>query len=94
MRVRRYTTEPRLRGRKLQDTRLRIWSESPFCQSCKKMVFYPDGFELDHKRPIHKGGGDEDENLQVLCPECHNRKTIQEAGKTYRVPIGIDGWPV
>lgn len=36
-------------------------------------------FELDHIKPIHKGGdGVGFENTQVLCVKCHRAKTAQD----------------
>jgi 5-methylcytosine-specific restriction protein A len=84
----------RLAGRKLQATRLRLWAKGPLCKTCNRLTRYPDGFELDHKLPIHKGGDNTDGNLQILCPECHLKKSADDMGKTYRAPIGLDGWPV
>lgn len=37
----------RLRGRKLQARRLRIWKDNPHCAHCKRLVGYPYGFHLD-----------------------------------------------
>ena len=88
------STDQRLRGRKLQATRLRLWARFPFCAKCKDLTMYPEGFELDHKTPVHKGGDGSDDNLQVLCPECHRAKTAEDMGTVYRVPIGLDGWPI
>ena len=31
-------------------------------------------FELDHIRAKSYGGGDEDANMQLLCPDCNQRK--------------------
>ena len=46
----------RLRGRKLQAARLRIWSADPHCARCRKLVAYPHGFELyrpdNYERPV------------------------------------------
>lgn len=86
--------EPRIRGRRLQATRLRIWSCDPRCAMCRKLTEYPSGFELDHRLALHKGGDNSDENLQVLCPECHEVKTAQDLGHRHRVEVGVDGWPV
>ena len=33
--------------------------------------------EIDHKHPVSRGGGDEVENLQLLCNSCNMRKGIQ-----------------
>ena len=35
-------------------------------------------FDVDHVTPIWKGGLDEPENMQALCPACHWRKTNRE----------------
>lgn len=34
--------------------------------------------ELDHITPLHLGGDNEVSNLQLLCHECHKRKTSAE----------------
>ena len=39
------------------------------------------GLECDHINPVHKGGGNELSNGQVLCTECHVEKTIVERGQ-------------
>ena len=33
--------------------------------------------EIDHKHPFSRGGGDEIDNLQLLCSPCNMRKGIQ-----------------
>jgi len=35
-------------------------------------------YDIDHVTPMWKGGLDEPENLQALCPACHRRKTNRE----------------
>lgn len=38
--------------------------------------------ELDHIRPLHRGGAAWDPgNLQVLCRDCHRKKTDTELGR-------------
>lgn len=52
------------------------------CREQKKLL--PETWELDHIQPLHLGGsnfydftdpGNNKNNLQVLCPLCHARKT-------------------
>ncbi|QIG58675.1 HNH endonuclease [Gordonia phage DatBoi] len=40
--------------------------------------------EVDHKIPVAEGGGDDLENLQSVCPECHKPKTHAESRRSYR----------
>lgn len=93
-------TDGRLRGRKLQAARLRIWSNDPHCAMCRKLVAYPRGFELDHKTAILKDGSNDDGNLQVLCIEvdergnktgCHIDKTAQDMGYAKRAEFDAQG---
>ena len=81
----------RLRGRKLQAARLRIWSADPHCARCGKLVAFPGGFELDHITALHKDGSNDDENMQVLCPSCHQSKTAQDCGYKERAKFDEQG---
>lgn len=86
-------TDGRLRGRRAQARRLRLWSKTPHCARCGKLTNYPDGFQLDHKVALANDGKDTDENLQVLCigPNgCHARKTAEDFGHRFR-PDQNDG---
>jgi hypothetical protein len=93
-------TDGRLRGRRLQATRLRIWSNDPHCARCRKLVAYPHGFELDHIKALHKDGStNDDDNMQVLCIEvkdgvkvgCHIDKTAEDMGYTKRAQFDAQG---
>lgn len=88
------SSDGRLRGRKAQARRLRLWSVDPHCVKCGRLTNYPDGFNLDHIVPLFKGGPDEDGNLQVLCVPCHDVKTMKDMGFVERVTVGLDGWPI
>ncbi|MFF3704463.1 HNH endonuclease [Pseudomonas qingdaonensis] len=76
------TSERRMTGSRLQARRLRLWTESPTCVECGRVVAYPNGFELDHRVPLHQGGADTDENCQILCcgpGGCHLKKTATDS---------------
>jgi 5-methylcytosine-specific restriction endonuclease McrA len=76
-------SEKRMAGRALQARRLRLWSACPYCVSCGKLTEFPQGFELDHKVPLHQGGPDTDGNCQILCAGldgCHAAKTSDDMG--------------
>lgn len=88
-------TDGRIRGRKLQARRLRLWSKDPRCARCGRLTNFPHDFELDHKVPLFKGGKDLDENCQILCiSPCHEDKTNEDLDRRITVAIGNDGWPM
>lgn len=43
------------------------------CKGCRQQ-YLPKDFHVDHIHPEAKGGGDEIENLQLLCANCNQRK--------------------
>jgi 5-methylcytosine-specific restriction endonuclease McrA len=52
------------------------------CPCCgDKLVKY----EIDHKTPLCRGGTNELDNLQALCPLCHAGKTQDEEQETGRM---------
>jgi 5-methylcytosine-specific restriction protein A len=87
-------TTKRIRGRALQERRLRVWSVYPYCAHCARLTAFPDGFQLDHIKALENGGADTDENCQVLCEPCHIIKTARDLGYRERTMTGTDGWPV
>lgn len=68
------------------------------CQLCLQSHRVTPATECDHIIPKHKGGTDDQANLQMLCSPCHADKTQKEAaeaqGRRLKVQIGLDGWPV
>jgi len=83
----------RISGRILQRIRNRIMQDQPLCVNCEQNGLVAAGEELDHILPIYKGGTNEDSNLQMLCIECHRKKTATDLGVRYRHETGSDGWP-
>lgn len=48
------------------------------------LVFFRTLLELEHVVPLHLGGGNELENLRLLCPPCHRKKTSAEQSARLR----------
>lgn len=54
--------------------RLALERDDWTCQDCGGW-----GDEVDHIKPVHQGGAKwELDNLQVLCPDCHIKKTRRD----------------
>ena len=66
--------------------------QSPLCISCQAKGLVRLAEELDHIVPISKGGTNDDDNLQMLCKECHYHKTLDDLGHKPKPKIGLDGW--
>jgi len=43
---------------------------------------YSTRFEFDHIKPRAKGGNDNIENFQLLCPHCNRSKGIKDAQRS------------
>ena len=82
------STNNRIRGRRLQVLRKRLFQEQPLCVECKKHGRVRLSQERDHIIAIEDGGEDTEENTQGLCKDCHAKKS------GYKPAIGIDGWPL
>jgi 5-methylcytosine-specific restriction enzyme A len=50
--------------------------------------------EVDHIIPVEQGGTDADENLQLLCHDCHVDKTNRDNGHRVKTAYGPDGFPL
>lgn len=75
------------------------------CEECARQGRVAQGRDVDHivSKAKAKTLGwsqkkvDNLQNLQLLCHLCHQKKTAEETGRTYREPrpaTGLDGWPV
>lgn len=58
------------------ELRRRVRAEEKACASCGKQR---TRFEVDHIVPVADGGEDSRENLQLLCRNCHQKKSAEEA---------------
>jgi 5-methylcytosine-specific restriction endonuclease McrA len=47
------------------------------CRECD--ILLPSTWQVDHVIPLHLGGTNEWQNLQILCPLCHANKSQLEA---------------
>ena len=68
----------RITGTTLQKRRARWFYMRPLCVHCTERGLVSLALELDHIIPLHKGGRDDETNLQGLCVECHKGKTAQD----------------
>lgn len=54
--------------------------DAGLCQPCMRRGHVtPNCRAVDHITNKAQGGGDNDENLQTICPPCHKAKTAAEA---------------
>lgn len=77
---------------------LRKWQlwKHPLCVFCEQKGRYELATICDHVTP-HKGDRVKfwKGPFQSLCKPCHDStKKAMEAGKSSRIEIGADGWPV
>jgi len=50
--------------------------EHPYCVRCGAPAT-----DVDHIRPLSRGGTHDETNLQALCHGCHSRKTARHDGR-------------
>lgn len=84
----------RTRGRKWMVTRAKVLQSNPLCVACQAKGRVEAATEIDHIKPLFKGGTDALDNLQGLCGTCHADKSAQESGKRRTTAFGVDGWPL
>lgn len=67
---------------KIPDTwRYRLMWEQKYCcvgGLCQSTVLLPPVHHMDHKIALFKGGTNDYDNFQVLCPTCHDLKSREE----------------
>jgi 5-methylcytosine-specific restriction endonuclease McrA len=47
--------------------------DGEICQNCNSK----ENLELDHKKPVSRGGGNNLDNLQILCRDCNAEKSAK-----------------
>lgn len=88
------TATERVRGRKLQRIRDRLFRANPLCVMCTARGMDTVAVELDHVVALANGGTNEESNYQCLCAVCHAEKTAIDLGYRRKPVIGLDGWPI
>jgi 5-methylcytosine-specific restriction protein A len=48
------------------------------CANCHESMSSRYDLQLDHIVPKCRGGSDDQSNLQLLCKECHRKKTTKD----------------
>ena len=84
----------RLRGRHLQKARARLFAEHPLCVKCLERGLSRPSTQRDHVIPLAEGGADDDSNVQALCDQCHDEKSLAErirgaGGQARCRPLGL-----
>lgn len=63
-------------------TRARILiRDMHLCQPCRAKGRPTPATQVDHIKPKAKGGTEDDDNLQAICRNCHDAKTLAEAAE-------------
>jgi 5-methylcytosine-specific restriction enzyme A len=81
------STNPRIRGDRLQAIRRLHFMQCPLCVMCEREGRVTLAEELDHILALSNGGEDVQSNRQGLCKTCHAIKSAADSG--YR-PKGCD----
>ncbi len=85
---------PRIRGRRWMTIRERIFNrDCGLCQECQRNGQLTLATQVDHIIALANGGSNDDDNLECICDDCHDRKTNADLGYKPRVVTGLDGWP-
>lgn len=69
----------RTRGSAWMAIRARILRrDKGLCQECQRNDRLSKATQVDHITPLHRGGRDNDANLEAICAGCHDVKTAAE----------------
>ena len=58
------------------------------CAICGRKIEFSDG-DIDHKKPLAKGGSDRPSNLQWLCHRCNKLKGSRRTNAQTRKLLGV-----
>ena len=76
----RATTAPARRPYITQLVKKRVAAEQKWrCALCKSLL--NETYEIDHIKPLFKGGTNSESNLQALCKRCHTLKSAIEQSR-------------
>lgn len=73
------TATKRITGRRLQAMRVSLFARNPLCVECDRLGRVTLATQRDHIKPLAEGGTDDDSNVQGLCHDCHEGKSLAEA---------------
>ena len=78
------TATKRITGRKLQAMRTELFKTQPLCAECERQGRVRLATQRDHIKPLAEGGADDGDNVQGLCFDCHEAKSLQERLRALR----------
>lgn len=78
--AKRGTDKQRGYGKAHRNRRKRLLAMQPLCVACGEAGHTRAATIADHIVPLAQGGAETMANLQPLCKECHDRKTVLEDG--------------
>ncbi|WP_454674853.1 HNH endonuclease [Achromobacter pestifer] len=82
--VKRGGSTKRITGRKLQRLRAELFAAEPLCVECLRQGRVRLATQRDHKKPLFEGGTEEPDNVQGLCDDCHEEKSLAERLRAQR----------
>jgi 5-methylcytosine-specific restriction enzyme A len=85
------TAVKRITGRRLQAMRAALFARNPLCVECEKVGVVRVATQRDHILSLEEGGADDDTNVQGLCHEHHEAKSLAERIRGQRRARGAGG---
>jgi 5-methylcytosine-specific restriction protein A len=64
------------------------------CYQCRSCAIAVRTGEVDHIKSLEQGGSNDDDNLQLLCHQCHYEKTCRDNGFKKKTGATVDGLPI